>query len=93
MAAGGYPLSYESGDVIHGLDDADDADTKTFHAGTANVGSDVVTSGGRVLCVVGMGDDVRAAQKKAYQGVAAIHWRDRYFRTDIGYRAIDRLDK
>ena len=90
MAAGGYPGSYRKGDVIHGLDALPEDDLKAFHAGTATCGSDVVTNGGRVLCVVGMGDSVAAAQAKAYQGVAAIDWQDKYFRTDIGYRAISR---
>jgi phosphoribosylamine--glycine ligase len=90
IAAGGYPESYEKGDVIEGLDQADGPEVKTFHAGTRESDGQVVTNGGRVLCVVGLGDNVASAQKKAYQGVAAIHWRDHYFRTDIGYRAIDR---
>jgi phosphoribosylamine--glycine ligase len=90
IAAGGYPESYEKGDVIEGLDQADGPEVKTFHAGTRVSDGQVVTNGGRVLCVVGLGDNVASAQKKAYQGVAAIHWRDHYFRTDIGYRAISR---
>jgi len=92
MAAGGYPGSYASGDAIEGLDDVDAADLKVFHAGTRLEGSRVVTNGGRVLCVVGLGDDVAAAQARAYEGVHAIHWRNRHFRTDIGYRAIGRSD-
>ncbi|MFV2091300.1 MAG: phosphoribosylamine--glycine ligase, partial [Pseudomonadales bacterium] len=90
MAAGGYPQSYEKGDVIHGLDAVDGPEVKTFHAGTAQRGGEVVTNGGRVLCVVGLGDTVASAQRKAYQGVAAIDWRNRYFRSDIGHRAVDR---
>jgi phosphoribosylamine--glycine ligase len=90
MAAGGYPGSYEKGDVIHGLDTVDTPEIKTFHAGTALQDSDVVTNGGRVLCVVGLGDTVASAQSKAYQGVSAIEWRGRYFRSDIGHRAINR---
>lgn len=90
MAAGGYPEGYDKGDVISGLEPTDDDALKVFHAGTRMEHGKVVTNGGRVLCVVGLGDDVAAAQAKAYQGVAGINWKNRYFRTDIGYRAIDR---
>jgi phosphoribosylamine--glycine ligase len=90
MAAGGYPLGYDKGDVISGLAEMTDQDVKTFHAGTTVVDGEVVTNGGRVLCVVGLGDTVAAAQAKAYAGVAQIDWRDCYYRRDIGYRAISR---
>jgi len=90
MAAGGYPGDYRTGDVIHGLDQGDHEDLKTFHAGTALMDGQVVTNGGRVLCVVGLGDDVAAAQRRAYQGVAGIRWQDHYYRRDIGHRAINR---
>ncbi len=90
MAAGGYPLGYDKGDVISGLAGMTDQDVKTFHAGTTVVDGEVVTNGGRVLCVVGLGDTVAAAQAKAYAGVAQIDWRDCYYRGDIGYRAIGR---
>jgi phosphoribosylamine--glycine ligase len=89
MAAGGYPGSYESGDVITGLD-KELADTKVFHAGTREQQSEIVTAGGRVLCVVGLGEDVTLAQARAYERLDLIGWRNRYFRKDIGYRAIDR---
>ena len=90
MAAGGYPLGYDKGAVISGLAEMTDQDVKTFHAGTTLVDGEVVTNGGRVLCVVGLGDTVAAAQDKAYAGVAQIDWRDCYYRRDIGYRAISR---
>ncbi|MCZ6659390.1 MAG: phosphoribosylamine--glycine ligase [Gammaproteobacteria bacterium] len=90
MAAGGYPGSYAKGHVISGLDEGDDADVKAFHAGTRFDGTDVVTNGGRVLCVVGLGDKVSDAQQKAYERVARISWQDAYHRTDIGYRAVAR---
>lgn len=90
MAAGGYPSSYEKGKVIHGLGDCDDATSKVFHAGTALDDGKVVTNGGRVLCVVGLGDNVSAAQKKAYAAVARISWADEFHRDDIAYRAIAR---
>ena len=90
LAAGGYPLAYSSGDPITGLD-ADMTDTKVFHAGTRSDNGDVVTSGGRVLAVVGLGDDIVAAQAKAYARVARIGWRGMQYRRDIGYRALARL--
>ncbi|MEM7543119.1 MAG: phosphoribosylamine--glycine ligase [Pseudomonadota bacterium] len=89
MAAGGYPGSYASGDVIEGLEPAS-GDTHVFHAGTQLVDGQVVTSGGRVLCVVGLGDSVSDAQGRAYERVARIAWQNAYYREDIGYRAIAR---
>lgn len=90
MAAGGYPDDYRKGDPIEGLEDVDGDDLKVFHAGTRLQDGQVVTNGGRVLCVVGLGDDVAAAQARAYQGVGRIRWRDHYYRRDIGHRAIAR---
>ena len=89
MAAGGYPASYAKGKPIHGLDTVA-SDTKVFHAGTKLDGDQVVTAGGRVLCVVGLGDTVGDAQRCAYQGVAQITWEDEYHRGDIGHRAVGR---
>ena len=89
MAAGGYPGSYASGHTIHGVD-VEAADCKVFHAGTRQQGDTVVTSGGRVLCVTALGDNVSAAQKRAYDSVGNIQFEDAYFRTDIGHRAIAR---
>ncbi len=90
LAAGGYPASYGKGMAISGLADADGMNQKVFHAGTAISGDDVVTSGGRVLCVVGLGDSVAAAAASAYESVDRIHWQDVYYRRDIGHRAIAR---
>ena len=91
LAAGGYPQDYRKGDVITGLDAANDEAVKVFHAGTRlDSAGNVVTNGGRVLCVVGLGDDVSSAQQKAYRGVDQIHWDDVYCRRDIGHRAINR---
>ena len=90
LAAGGYPGDYRQGDVITGLDTVDASDLKVFHAGTAEQDGQVVTRGGRVLCVTALGDSVAAAQTRAYQGVEQIRWDDVYYRTDIGYRAIAR---
>jgi phosphoribosylamine--glycine ligase len=89
MAAGGYPQSYDKGDVIHGLD-GDSADTKVFHAGTSLAGDDAVTAGGRVLCVCALGASTVEAQSAAYERVAEITWKNAYYRTDIGYRAVAR---
>ena len=89
MAAGGYPLDYAKGDVISGME-KELVDTKVFHAGTAEKEGEVVTNGGRVLCVVGVGSSVTTAQARAYERVDLIGWRNRYFRKDIGYRAIER---
>ena len=90
MAAGGYPASYAKGKLISGLDAADSDTRKVFHAGTASDGDNVVTSGGRVLCVVGLGESVAAASNEAYGGVDEIDWEDVYLRRDIGHRAIAR---
>ncbi len=90
LAAGGYPGSYRKGDVISGLPAQEMEDAKVFHAGTAMKDGQVVTSGGRVLCVVGLGDTVAAAQQRAYALVDQIHWEGVYCRRDIGYRAIAR---
>lgn len=90
MAAGGYPGSYAKGDAIAGLDAADSDTQKVFHAGTAVDGDDVVTSGGRVLCVVGLGDTVSRAAEAAYDAANKICWDGVYLRRDIGHRAIAR---
>jgi phosphoribosylamine--glycine ligase len=90
LAAGGYPDTVRKGDVIHGLDAAAKLPGKVFHAGTSLAGDAVVTSGGRVLCAVGLGDTVRAAQRQAYDLVNSICWEGMQFRRDIGYRAIAR---
>jgi phosphoribosylamine---glycine ligase len=90
MAAGGYPESYRSGDPITGLDVAAHLPGKVFHAGTRASGSQILTAGGRVLCAVGMGTSVGAAQLAAYELVNSIHWSLVQYRRDIGCRAIAR---
>jgi len=93
MAAGGYPSAYRQGDVIDGLDHVKATNVKVFHAGTAVNADNVVTTGGRVLCVCAMADSLQDAQQKAYQHVQGIHWPDAYYRSDIGYKGIDFLDQ
>jgi phosphoribosylamine--glycine ligase len=90
LAAGGYPESYDKGDVISGLEDTETDSSKVFHAGTAEKDGKVVTNGGRVLCAVALGNSVTEAQQCAYQLVDKISWNNVYYRTDIGHRAIAR---
>ena len=91
LAAGGYPESYASGEVISGLDEAnEDSSAKVFHAGTKLDGDQIVTSGGRVLCAVALGESVAQAQRRAYSLAEGITWKDVYSRSDIGHRAIAR---
>lgn len=90
MAAGGYPAAYAKGKVISGLESSDGPNTKIFHAGTTMNDDQVVTSGGRVLCVVGLGDSVALARDAAYDRVSGVEWEDVYYRQDIGHRAIAR---
>ncbi len=90
LAAGGYPGDYRRGDVIEGLPVNDAPDTKVFHAGTVQYGDAVRTNGGRVLCVVGLGETVAAARDRAYGVSDRIHWDGVYCRRDIGHRAVAR---
>ena len=93
LAAGGYPASYAKGAVISGLD-ADQADNiKVFLAGTAQDGDKIVTSGGRVLCVTALGDNIAAAQKDCYRAADKISWDGVTLRRDIGWRAIARYSQ
>lgn len=91
MAAANYPDTPKAGDVIHGLDAAQPPHAKVFQAGT-RLGADgeVLTAGGRVLCVCALGDDVAQAQREAYAALAKIRWDGEFHRSDIGWRAIER---
>ncbi|WP_296253878.1 phosphoribosylamine--glycine ligase [uncultured Stenotrophomonas sp.] len=90
LAAKPYPETPITGDVISGLGDVP-VSAKVFHAGTAlDADGNVVSAGGRVLCVAALGDSVGDAQKHAYAGVAKIHWANEFHRNDIGWRAIAR---
>jgi len=90
MAAGGYPGDYAKGDVISGLDVSEPEGVKTFHAGTREQDGQVVTNGGRVLCVTALGQTVTEAQQRAYARAAQIQWQGAFYRKDIAYRAIAR---
>jgi len=93
VAAKGYPDDPRKGDPITGLPpdgNPADADCLVFHAGTVQRDGTTLTSGGRVLCVTGLGDSVKIAQGRAYQGIESISFDGMQFRGDIGYRAIAR---
>ena len=90
MAAENYPGAPRTGDVISSWDVPEPDDSKVFHAGTRLVDGEVVTAGGRVLCVCALGEDVAAAQRRAYEAVAGISWHGEFHRHDIGWRAIGR---
>ena len=93
LAAGGYPGSYETGDIIEGLPEEEAEDVKVFHAGTVEQDGKVLTAGGRVLCVTALGDSVTETQRKAYALAEKIHWNNMQYRKDIGYRAVAREQK
>jgi phosphoribosylamine--glycine ligase len=89
MASGGYPDAYETGKVIHGIEEAEAVDrVNVFHSGTAKRGSDIVTAGGRVLTVVASDDDYRSAIARAYEAVGKISFEHMHYRKDIGAKAL-----
>jgi phosphoribosylamine--glycine ligase len=90
LAAAGYPDAVRKGDRIEGLAAAARLPGKLFHAGTRAEGDGVVSSGGRVLCAVGLGAGVAAAQREAYALAAAVQFPGAQYRSDIGYRALQR---
>ncbi len=90
LAAAGYPESPRKGDPIAGLPAGEIEDAHVFHAGTAMQDGKIVTAGGRVLCVTALGDNVRTAQKRAYELADAITFDGRQYRRDIGHRALTR---
>ena len=102
MAAKGYPGEYPGGEPVQlslfketGSASRSDETclTKVFHAGTRLEGTQVLTAGGRVLCVCALGEDVRSAAALAYRRVESISWPHAYFRRDIGYRAVEREEE
>ncbi|WP_258358519.1 phosphoribosylamine--glycine ligase [Moorella sulfitireducens (nom. illeg.)] len=92
LAAGGYPGPYAKGTPIAGLE-AVPPGVEVFHAGTALVDGQVVTAGGRVLCVTAKGEDLRAALERVYAGIKAINFAGMHYRRDIGYRALQIASK
>jgi phosphoribosylamine--glycine ligase len=89
LAAANYPDTPRKGDVISGLpEEAEDA--HVFHAGTTDKDGQIVTAGGRVLCVTALGDNVKQAQKRAYEVLCGIHFDGMQYRSDIGHRAVSR---
>jgi phosphoribosylamine--glycine ligase len=88
MAAGGYPGSYNKGDVINGLAEAAETGAVVFHAGTTLKDENIVTSGGRVLGVTAKGANIADAASNAYKAVEKISWDGAFYRKDIAYRAL-----
>jgi len=93
LAAGGYPGSYDKGLAISGLDNPTASGIKVFHAGTRLEGDTVLTSGGRVLCVTALGDNIADAQSACYRAADTISWDGMVMRRDIGWRAIARYSQ
>jgi phosphoribosylamine--glycine ligase len=87
MAAAGYPEQPLKGDAIEAIP-AETPDSVTFHAGTIEADGKLLTNGGRVLCVVGLGDSVKMAQKKAYETLEHIRFDGAQYRSDIGWRGL-----
>jgi len=91
MAAKGYPGHYSRGTVIEGLDDAAAVEgVQIFHAGTKAEGGRILANGGRVLNISATGKTVREAQARAYAAIARIRWPEGFYRSDIGWRAVER---
>lgn len=90
MATMGYPGSYDKGSEIRGADDLDSDTLVVFHAGTSRDGERLVATGGRVLNVTALGEDVKEAQSRAYAGVDQIVWPEGFCRRDIGWRELAR---
>jgi phosphoribosylamine--glycine ligase len=93
LAAAHYPEEPRRGDVIQGLPmqgNAVDNDCHIFHAGTRSADGEVLTNGGRVLCVTALGDSVKIAQQRAYRAVESIQFEGMQYRHDIGHRAVGR---
>ncbi len=91
MASGGYPGEFERGKVIKGLEEISRMeDVFVFHAGTAYEGGRIVTQGGRVLGVTGLGEDIPKAIERTYEAVKKISWEGVHYRTDIGRKALHR---
>ena len=92
VASGGYPGAYEKGKEMDLSHVPSDEQTLVFHAGTARSGDGLVTSGGRVLAVTGLGDTLAEAAERSRRGAAAVHFQDSFYRNDIGWRELARQD-
>jgi phosphoribosylamine--glycine ligase len=92
LASRGYPETASKGDVIRGLDEAAAAGADVFHAGTAEADGQVVTAGGRVLSVTGLGDGPAEARERAYAAAERIQFDGRQMRSDVALRAVDRVE-
>ena len=91
MAAEGYPSNVKKGSVIRGLDKLEGIDgVKVFHAGTAEKDGNIIANGGRVLNVTAIADTVAEAQAKAYEAAKRVDWPEGFYRSDIGWRAVER---
>ena len=89
MSSNGYPESYETGKEISGLDVFSKRDDiKVFHSGTLEENDNILTNGGRVLCVTALGDDLSQSNLNAYSAVKEINWDGKYYRKDIGFRVM-----
>lgn len=93
LAAEGYPQSPRKGDVISGLESVAEPGSKIFQAGTKQTDGKIVTSGGRVLCATALGSDIKEARNNAYKLAETVSWNGMFYRNDIAYRAIARLNK
>ncbi len=89
LASGGYPEAFQKGHVIQGLKDVAD-DVLCFHAGTVLKEGQLRTAGGRVLNIVALAEDFPAAAGKAYEAIGKIHFKDMYYRRDIGYKILEK---
>ena len=93
LAAEGYPQSPRKGDVISGLESVAEPGSKIFQAGTKQTDGKIVTSGDRVLCATALGSDIKEARDNAYKLAETVSWNGMFYRNDIAYRAIARLNK
>jgi phosphoribosylamine--glycine ligase len=93
LASGGYPGEYETGFEISGLDEAEALDdVLVFHAGTSRDEGATVTNGGRVLGVTAIGQNIQASVNRAYEAIEKVQFDNVYYRRDIGYRTLERLE-
>jgi phosphoribosylamine--glycine ligase len=93
LASEGYPGSYPTGLPVSGIEDAEATGAKVLHAGTKETDGNLVTAGGRVFGVVGVGDTLRQALHQAYEGVAKMQFKGVFYRKDIGQKGLARYGK